>query len=265
MVRRAGDARHEAHLKGKALRIPAYVDLPLPQSTLRLPSSAHGSATFGHRARGRKGSRFDGTGHKLAQPLGASSVLRDDARGTRSPAICASSSSRRRRSPRSRARASPPATSSCCPRSARPARAPSAWAHRSPPASPRAPIRAAGWCCRATCRWSQPATIVAVARALDIHPVAYAQHNGRRGHPVGFAAELYSELTALDRRRRCAAPGRALSGVRGRARRSGRPDRHRHRERSRSGARRRGRRARRARAPRSRAASLAWPGRRLRR
>jgi molybdenum cofactor cytidylyltransferase len=43
----------------------------------------------------------------------------------------------------------------------------------------------------------QPATLVAVARALDHHPVAFAQYRGRRGHPVGFAAELYPELTAL--------------------------------------------------------------------
>jgi len=43
----------------------------------------------------------------------------------------------------------------------------------------------------------QPETLLAVARALDHHPVAYAQHGGRRGHPVGFAAELYPELTAL--------------------------------------------------------------------
>jgi molybdenum cofactor cytidylyltransferase len=43
----------------------------------------------------------------------------------------------------------------------------------------------------------QPATLIAVVRALDHHAVAYAQHLGRRGHPVGFAAELYSELTAL--------------------------------------------------------------------
>jgi len=42
-----------------------------------------------------------------------------------------------------------------------------------------------------------PASIQAVARALDHHPVAYAQHKGRRGHPVGFSAELYSELVAL--------------------------------------------------------------------
>lgn len=43
----------------------------------------------------------------------------------------------------------------------------------------------------------QPDTLAAVAAALDEHPVTYAQHQGRRGHPVGFAAELYSELVLL--------------------------------------------------------------------
>jgi molybdenum cofactor cytidylyltransferase len=43
----------------------------------------------------------------------------------------------------------------------------------------------------------RPSTLVAVAGALDHHPVAFAQHLGRRGHPVGFGAELYSELAAL--------------------------------------------------------------------
>ena len=43
----------------------------------------------------------------------------------------------------------------------------------------------------------RPATLLAVARALDQHLVAYAQHHGRRGHPVGFSAELYSELVQL--------------------------------------------------------------------
>lgn len=42
-----------------------------------------------------------------------------------------------------------------------------------------------------------PETLVAVAQALEHHPVAYAQHRGRRGHPVAFAAELYSELATL--------------------------------------------------------------------
>lgn len=43
----------------------------------------------------------------------------------------------------------------------------------------------------------QPGTLLAVADALEHHPVAYAQYQGRRGHPVGFAAELYSELVQL--------------------------------------------------------------------
>jgi molybdenum cofactor cytidylyltransferase len=43
----------------------------------------------------------------------------------------------------------------------------------------------------------KPGTLVAVARALEQHAVAFAQHQGRRGHPVGFAAELYSELIGL--------------------------------------------------------------------
>ncbi len=43
----------------------------------------------------------------------------------------------------------------------------------------------------------QPASMLAVATALEQHPVVFAQHRGRRGHPVGFAAELYSELVLL--------------------------------------------------------------------
>ena len=42
------------------------------------------------------------------------------------------------------------------------------------------------------------ASIRAVADALDEHPVAFSQYRGRRGHPVGFGSELYSELTALE-------------------------------------------------------------------
>ncbi len=43
----------------------------------------------------------------------------------------------------------------------------------------------------------QPLTLQTVARQLELHAVAYAQHKGRRGHPVGFSPELYSELSAL--------------------------------------------------------------------
>jgi molybdenum cofactor cytidylyltransferase len=43
----------------------------------------------------------------------------------------------------------------------------------------------------------QPATLQAVAARLALHAVVYAQYKGLRGHPVGFSAELYSELVAL--------------------------------------------------------------------
>jgi molybdenum cofactor cytidylyltransferase len=43
----------------------------------------------------------------------------------------------------------------------------------------------------------QPSTLQQVAQALQKHAVAYAQYRGRRGHPVAFAAELFSELVAL--------------------------------------------------------------------
>lgn len=43
----------------------------------------------------------------------------------------------------------------------------------------------------------QPATLLAVATALEHYAVVHAEHKGRRGHPVGFAAELYSELVKL--------------------------------------------------------------------
>lgn len=42
-----------------------------------------------------------------------------------------------------------------------------------------------------------PATLLAVADAVAEHPVVFAQYHGRRGHPVGFAAELLSELRRL--------------------------------------------------------------------
>lgn len=43
----------------------------------------------------------------------------------------------------------------------------------------------------------QSATLLQVAAALRDHTVAYAQLHGQRGHPVGFNAELYSELVTL--------------------------------------------------------------------
>jgi molybdenum cofactor cytidylyltransferase len=43
----------------------------------------------------------------------------------------------------------------------------------------------------------QPQTLRAVAAALPGHACVVPYHGGRRGHPVGFSAELFSELMAL--------------------------------------------------------------------
>lgn len=43
----------------------------------------------------------------------------------------------------------------------------------------------------------RPETLRQVAAGLGHHAVAYAQHRGRRGHPVAFAAELFSDLVRL--------------------------------------------------------------------
>lgn len=43
----------------------------------------------------------------------------------------------------------------------------------------------------------RPRTLAAVAEALGQHAVVFAQYRGRRGHPVGFGAELFSELVHL--------------------------------------------------------------------
>jgi len=43
----------------------------------------------------------------------------------------------------------------------------------------------------------QPASIQRVAQGLAQYAVVFAQHRGRRGHPVGFGAELFSELVQL--------------------------------------------------------------------
>ena len=66
----------------------------------------------------------------------------------------------------------------------------------------------------------RPATMLAVAAALEHHAVAYAQYHGRRGHPVGFAAEDEGVLLDLDteadlaaiRARHAAQQPRAASG-----------------------------------------------------
>lgn len=43
----------------------------------------------------------------------------------------------------------------------------------------------------------QAHSLLAVAQALAQYPVAYGQHRGKRGYPLGVTAELYSELVGL--------------------------------------------------------------------
>jgi molybdenum cofactor cytidylyltransferase len=43
----------------------------------------------------------------------------------------------------------------------------------------------------------RPETLRAVREGLRHSAVVYAQHQGRRGHPVGFSQELFTELSAL--------------------------------------------------------------------
>lgn len=63
----------------------------------------------------------------------------------------------------------------------------------------RASAAADGWIIAlADMPFIQPATIAAVVRALqDGAAIAAPAHEGKRGHPVGFGREYYTELAAL--------------------------------------------------------------------
>ncbi|MEY2730177.1 MAG: hypothetical protein RL584_1303 [Pseudomonadota bacterium] len=62
----------------------------------------------------------------------------------------------------------------------------------------RASMDAAGWLLLpADMPLVGTATILRVAQDLRRHTVVYPMHQGRRGHPVGFSAELASELMRL--------------------------------------------------------------------
>ncbi|TAK93400.1 MAG: hypothetical protein EPO09_12775 [Aquabacterium sp.] len=41
-------------------------------------------------------------------------------------------------------------------------------------------------------------TLKLVSNAVQTYPIAYAQYQARRGHPMGFGKELFSELVHLD-------------------------------------------------------------------
>jgi molybdenum cofactor cytidylyltransferase len=62
----------------------------------------------------------------------------------------------------------------------------------------RSSLDAAGWLVLpADMPLVESATLLRVAQALPRHTLVYPQYQGRRGHPVGFSAELASELVRL--------------------------------------------------------------------
>ena len=140
---------------------------------------------------GGRGTRFGGPGHKLEQPLGGSTVLGC----TLSNALAAQMRVLVVCSPD----LAPLAQRSVAARDTvmLPAQGPQGMG-RSIAAGVSASASAPGWLILpGDMPLVQPSSLRAVAARLMQDPVVYAQYRGQRGHPVGFSAELYSELIAL--------------------------------------------------------------------
>lgn len=143
-----------------------------------------------------KGSRFEGTEHKLAQPLGDATVLGETlshALASSLPVVVVTTeplADAARRSVAARDVVVLPEVGTAGQTSLGMGYSIAAGVGARPDAS--------GWVILpGDMPMVQPSTIRAVAGELDQHPVVYAQYKGRRGHPVAFAAELYSELATL--------------------------------------------------------------------
>jgi molybdenum cofactor cytidylyltransferase len=142
-----------------------------------------------------RGIRFKGSTHKLAQPFGAASVLGTTLRHaieTQLPVLVVTTDALA-------AEASRWVASRDIVRLA-PARSgdPRSGMGASIAAGVAARADAPGWLVLpADMPLVRPDTLKAVAAALAEHPIAFAQHQGRRGHPVAFSSELYSELSGL--------------------------------------------------------------------
>lgn len=152
------------------------------------------------------GSRFQDAGHKLSQPLGTSSVLGATlarAMGSQLPLIVVTTEALVAEAARHVARQDIVVLEAVSARAVEgrgDLRAVNArlGMGASIAAGVSARSNAAGWLVLpGDMPLLQSATLQQVAAALREHPVAYAQFHGRRGHPVGFSAELYSELITL--------------------------------------------------------------------
>lgn len=144
-----------------------------------------------------QGSRFEGTGHKLSQPLGDASVLAATLRHaleSELPVVVVVTeplAAIARRFVAARDVVLVPAVGA-------PGMLPLGMGY-SIAAGVGTRCDAGGWLILpGDMPMVRPASLQAVAQALELHPIAYAQHLGRRGHPVGFGAELYSELVLLN-------------------------------------------------------------------
>lgn len=139
-----------------------------------------------------QGRRFAGAGHKLEQPLGDNTVLGrtlSTAIASQLPVVAVCSE-----------RLTPIVRRSVAARDVVTLSAPAAalGMGRSIAAGVSAAARAPGWLILpGDMPLLKPETLRSVAAQLQHDPVVFAQYRGQRGHPVGFSAELYSELIAL--------------------------------------------------------------------
>lgn len=149
-----------------------------------------------------KGSRFAGTGHKLAQALGVASVLGQtiaNAIQSRLPVLVVTTAALAAEAARWVARRDIVLLPEVDAVGATAAGQDGALGMGySIAQGVAARPQAAGWLVLpGDMPLVKPATLLAVAAGLAQAPVVYAQYLGRRGHPVGFAAELFSELVQL--------------------------------------------------------------------
>jgi len=146
------------------------------------------------------GSRFGGPGHKLGQPLGSSSVLGEVLRhavASHLPVVVVTTDAMAEEARRTIASRDVLILQGADGREAATG-APTWGIGYSIAAGVAARPDASGWLILpADMPMVQAATLAFVARHLDHHAVVYAQYRGRRGHPVGFSSELYSELVSL--------------------------------------------------------------------
>lgn len=173
----------------------------MPTPSLPVPPPPRSRPTVLVLAAGR-GSRFEGPGHKLAAPLGGRSVLARTvglalASGLEVLAVTRPSLAPLLDGlldPGARLLLPEPAGEP----SAAPADGPLPGMGDSIAAGVMASPQAAGWLVLpGDMPLVRPSSLLAVAQGLEQLPIAYAQHRGRRGHPVAFGAELYSELSRL--------------------------------------------------------------------